>query len=165
MKRLIVIALTAGMMALGAAAEDTDTTMTQMRGMGMQGGMAMQRPGMQRGYMMPDCPVRGSGMMGGGMGMMGNPGMMGGMGMMGPGMMGGMMNDPEIQQMMMDEMMDHQKQMMQERMAFQNAMRKKVMGHPKVMKMMLSNLLEHPQALEKLLKENPDLKAALKKAL
>jgi hypothetical protein len=85
-------------------------------------------------------------------------------GMMGPGMMGGrygmmygdewMMNDPEIRQMMMDEMLKLQKQM-----------HRKIMSNPKVIKTMLSNILENPKALEKVLDDNPELKEKLKSAL
>ena len=100
--------------------------------------------------------------------MMGGQGMMMG-GMMGPGMMGGcgsgMMNDPEIQKMMSEEMMAHRQQMMQQRMEFQKSMHKKMMSSPKVIKYMLTNILEDPAAFKKTLDENPDLKAKVKKAL
>lgn len=108
------------------------------------GGMPMGRQGMMMGGMM------GSGMMGG----------------CGSGMMGyGMMDDPELQKMMADEMMAHRKQMMQQRMEFQKSMHKKMMSSPKVIKYMLSNILENPDAFKKTLEENPDLKAKIKKAL
>jgi hypothetical protein len=97
-------------------------------------------------------------------GMMKCGGMM--MGGCGTGMMGyGMMDDPELQKMMSDEMMAHRKQMMQQRMDFQKSMHKKMMSSPKVIKYMLTDILQDPAAFKKTLDENPDLKAKVKKAL
>jgi len=76
----------------------------------------------------------------------------------------GMMNDPEIQKMMADEMAAHRKQMIQQRIEFQKSMHKKMMSNPKVIKYMLTNILEDPAAFKKTLDENPDLKAKVKKA-
>ena len=178
MKRWIAIALAVGMTAAFAQAEENDDdTQMPMRGMymqnmGMQGGnMPMQRRNMRDGY---DCPYHGMGMMDGmgygmGPGMMGGmgygmgPGMMGGMGMMGYGM--GMMGDPETQKAMQESMMEFQKQMMKQRLEFQQKMRKQMMSQPRVIVNMLNMLLENPDALEKTLDANPDLKAKLKKAL
>jgi hypothetical protein len=172
MKRWMVMLLAIATMAMFAQAATNETPMP-MRGMGMQGGMGM--PGMKRQGNRPcNCPC-GMGMMHpgmmGGMGMMGR-GMMGGpgmMGMMGPGMtsMGGMgmMGDPEAQKEMMESMMEFQQQMMKQRLEFQQKMRRQMMSHPRVITNMLNGLLENPDALEKVLDANPDLKAKLKKVL
>lgn len=55
--------------------------------------------------------------------------------------------------------------MIQERMEFRKSMQKKMMTQPKVIKTMLTNILENPEALKKALNDNPDLKAELKKVL
>jgi len=142
----MVAAVAAGMLALVADAQP-------MGGMDTKcGGMDMPRQGMMQG-----------GTKGGyGMGMMGGM-MMGGCGM---GMMGSkMMDDPEIQKMMSDEMTAHYKQMMQQRAEFQKSMHSKMMRHPKVIRSMLTDMLEDPQAFKKALADDPELKAKLKKLL
>ena len=163
MKRWMVMALAAGMAAMFAHA--AETTPAPMQGMGMQRGMGMpgmgmKRPGMRQGSLACNCPcgmgTPGMGMMGGGM-----------MGMMGSGMMGpmGMMADPETQEAMMESMMEFQQEMMKKRMEFRQKMRRQMMRNPRVITNMLNGLLENPDALEKVLEENPDLKAKLKKLL
>jgi len=142
----MVAAVAAGMLALAANAQ-------QMGGMDTKcGGMDMPRQGMMQG-----------GSKGGyGMGMMGGM-MMGGCGM---GMMGaGMMDDPEIQQMVSDEMTAHYQKMMKQRREFQKSMHMKMMRHPKVIRSMLSDMLEDPEAFKKALNDDPKLKAKLKKLL
>lgn len=139
MRRLMIAAVAAGMLTLVANAQP-------MGGMGMKCGSA-------------DMPQQG--MMN--RGMMQGPMMMGGCGM---GMMGsGMMNDPEIQKMMSDEMTAHYDKMMKQRMEFQKSMHEKMMRHPKVIRSMLSDMLEDPEAFKKALNEDPELKAKLKKLL
>lgn len=173
MKRWMTMAVALGMLAVFAQAEDDDVRMP-MRGMYMQHMMQDGDMPMQRQYMRGkgcDCPYHDRGMMDGGMGMMG-PGMMGGgmgmMGGMGPGMMGGgmgMMSDPETRKAMHEEMLAFQQKMMKERFAFQQKMRKQMLSQPQVITNMLNMLLENPDALEKTLDDNPDLKSRLKKAL
>lgn len=135
----MVAAVAAGMLALVANAQP-------MGGMGMKcGGMDMPRPGMMQ------------------KGMMQGPMMMGGCGM---GMMGaGVMDDPEVQQMMSDEMSAHYQKMMKQRVEFQKSMHMKMMRHPKVIRSMLSDMLEDPDAFKKALDGDPKLKAKLKKLL
>lgn len=139
MRRLMIAAVAAGMLTLVANAQP-------MGGMGMKcGGADMPQQGMMN------------------RGMMQGPMMMGGCGM---GMMGsGMMNDPEIQKMMSDEMTAHYDKMMKQRMEFQKSMHEKMMRHPKVIRSMLSDMLEDPEAFKKALNEDPELKAKLKKLL
>jgi len=142
----MVAAVAAGMLALAANAQQTG-------GMGIKcGGMDMPRQGMMQG-----------GTKGGyGMGMMGGM-MMGGCGM---GMMGaGMMDDPEIQKMVSDEMTSHYQMMAKQRREFQTSMHHKMMRHPKVIRSMLSDMLEDPEAFKKALNDDPKLKAKLKKLL
>jgi glucosamine 6-phosphate synthetase-like amidotransferase/phosphosugar isomerase protein len=83
------------------------------------------------------------------------------MGMMGMMDNGGMMADPEMKQMMKN----HRKHMMQEQMKFKNMMQKKMMSKPTVIKKMLTNMLNNPETVKKVLNDNPDLKAKLKKVL
>lgn len=112
-----------------------------MGGMGAKcGGMDMPRHGMMQGQMM----VGGCGI-----------------GMMGPAMM----DDPEIRQMMSDEMTAHRKQMMQQQAEFRRSMHKKMMSHPKVIRSMLTDMLDDPEAFKKALGDDPQLKAKLKKLL
>ncbi len=135
----MIAAVAAGMLTLVANAQP-------MGGMGVKcGGMGMPQQGMMN------------------RGMMQGPMMMGGCGM---GMMGSkMMDDPEIQQMMSDEMTAHYDKMMKQRIEFQNSMHKKMMRHPKVIRSMLSDMLEDPKSFKKALNEDPELKAKLKKLL
>jgi hypothetical protein len=55
--------------------------------------------------------------------------------------------------------------MMKQKMEFKKSMHKKMMSNPKVIKYMLTDILEDPAAFEKTLDDNPDLKAKVKKAL
>ncbi len=62
---------------------------------------------------------------------------------------------PEMQQMMIEY-----RQQLRERLGFNTVMR-----HPKVIKTMLSNMLDNPDAIKKVLKDNPTLKAKLREVL
>ena len=138
MGRLMIAAVAAGMFSLFAYAQP-------MGGIGVKcGGMDMPRQGMMQGRMM-----QGQMMMGG----------------CGIGMAGPMMDDPEIRQMMSDEMAAHRKQMMQQQAEFRRSMHKKMMSHPKVIRSMLTDMLEDPEAFKKALGDDPQLKAKLKKLL
>ena len=65
------------------------------------------------------------------------------------------MATPEMQQMMIE----HRKQL-RERMGLNT-----VMPHPKVIKTMLSNMLDNPETVKKVLNDNPVLKAKFKEIL
>jgi hypothetical protein len=65
------------------------------------------------------------------------------------------MPTPEMQQMMIEY-----RQQLRERMGLRTVMR-----HPKVIKTMLSDMLDTPEVVEKVLNDNPLLKAKLKEVL
>jgi predicted histidine transporter YuiF (NhaC family) len=79
-------------------------------------------------------------------GMVGNQEMM-----MSNGMMGMMMNEPEIKIMMMEHMKKCRQEIMQ-----------KMMSNPKVVEKMMKMMLMHKESVKKVINNNPQIKKELK---